>query len=185
MTVRLLALDVDGVLTDGTLHYTENGEEMKAFHAHDGLGLKLLQKLGVEVAVISGRKSAALEKRLDDLGITHRRLRCADKITALAELAAELALPLSEVAFMGDDLIDLHAMRAAGYALAPANAVEDVKAISDYVSPHGGGRGAVRDACEHIAHKLGTSLLAVMDGEASAQGRSQGRSQGPAQELGQ
>jgi len=165
MTIRLLALDVDGVLTDGTLYYTANGEEAKAFHAHDGLGLKLLHKLGVEIAVISGRKSAALERRLDDLGITHRRLRCADKVTALAELAAELALPLDEVAFMGDDLIDLGAMRASGYALAPANAVEDVKAISDYVSPHAGGYGAVRDVCEHLAHKLGSSLKAAMDGE--------------------
>ncbi|WP_417451256.1 KdsC family phosphatase [Kordiimonas sp.] len=165
MPVRLLALDVDGVLTDGTLYYTAHGEEMKAFHAHDGLGLKLLHKLGVEVAVISGRKSAALEKRLDDLGITHRRLRCADKVTALAELAAELALPLEDVAFMGDDLIDMGAMQASGYALAPGNAVEAVKAIADYVSPHSGGQGAVRDACEHLAGKLGSSLRAAMEGE--------------------
>lgn len=165
MAIRLLALDVDGVLTDGTLYYTAHGEEMKAFHAHDGLGMKLLHKLGVEIAIISGRKSAALEKRLDDLGIMHRRLRCADKVTALAELAAELELPLEDVAFMGDDIIDLGAMKAAGYALAPANAVADVKAVADYISEHTGGMGAVRDACEHIAAMLGSSLLAAADGE--------------------
>ena len=166
MTIRVLALDVDGVLTDGKLHYTAHGEEMKAFHVHDGLGMKLLQKLGVEIAVISGRRSAPLEARLDDLGITHRRLRCADKVTALAELAAELALPLESVAFMGDDLIDIGAMQAAGYAIAPANALPDVAAIADYVSPLAGGEGAVRDACEHIAGLLGTSLRAVMEGGA-------------------
>ncbi|WP_262689759.1 KdsC family phosphatase [Kordiimonas aestuarii] len=165
MAIRLLALDVDGVLTDGTLYYTAYGEEMKAFHAHDGLGMKLLHKLGVEIAVISGRKSAALEKRLDDLGITHRRLRCADKVTALAELASELELPLEDVAFMGDDLIDMGAMLASGYAIAPANAVDDVKAIADYVSPHGGGHGAVRDACEHLARQLDSSLKAAAEGE--------------------
>ena len=112
MDIKLLALDVDGVLTDGTILYTSNGEDIKAFHAHDGLGLKLLNKLGVEIAVISGRQSAPLTKRLDDLGIYHRRLNCKDKVAALEDICDELGITLKGVAFMGDDLVDLAAMQA-------------------------------------------------------------------------
>ncbi|WP_417462878.1 KdsC family phosphatase [Kordiimonas sp.] len=165
MTIRLFVLDVDGVLTDGRLYYAAHGEESKAFHAHDGLGLKLLHKLGVELAVISGRTSSPLERRLDDLGITHRRLRCADKVRALAELCAELDLPLDQVAFMGDDLIDMAAMAACGYAIAPANAVDDVKALAHFITARSGGMGAVREACEHLAGKLGASLRDAAEGE--------------------
>ncbi|WP_417459209.1 KdsC family phosphatase [Kordiimonas sp.] len=165
MATRLFVLDVDGVLTDGRLYYTAHGEESKAFHAHDGLGLKLLHKLGVELAVISGRTSGPLERRLDDLGITHRRLRCADKVKALAELCSELDIPLTDVAFMGDDLIDMGAMAASGYAIAPANAVEDVKALAHFVTSRAGGMGAVREACEHLAGQLGSSLRAAAEGE--------------------
>lgn len=158
MLVKLLALDVDGVLTDGTLMYTANGEEIKCFHAQDGLGLKLLNKLGVELAVISGRESAPLIRRLDDLGISHRRLKCADKVAALEDICKELEIALSDVAFMGDDLIDLEAMKACGYAVAPANAVDAIKDIAHYVSAKDGGHGAVREACEHLAKTMGLSL---------------------------
>jgi len=161
VTIKLLALDVDGVLTDGTLLYTAAGEEVKAFHAQDGLGMKLLTKLGVELAVISGRKSAPLERRLDDLGIYHRRLKCADKVSALVDICDDLEITLSEVAFMGDDLIDLSAMEASGYSIAPENAVESVKEIADHVTTRSGGQGAVREACEHVAKHMGTSLSDV------------------------
>ena len=114
MAVKLFALDVDGVLTDGSIIYSAEGEEFKLFHAHDGLGLKLLNKLGVELAVISGRESAPLHKRLDDLGIYYRRLNCKNKVEALTEICSELKISLGEVAFMGDDLIDLAAMSNAG-----------------------------------------------------------------------
>ncbi|MEX0300230.1 MAG: KdsC family phosphatase [Kordiimonas sp.] len=158
MPIKLFVLDVDGVMTDGCIHYTAEGEEVKVFHAHDGLGLKLLHTLGVELAVISGRESAPLSRRLDDLGIQRRRLKCADKISALQEMCDELDISLSEVAFMGDDLIDLTAMQASGYALAPINAVDTVKDNADWISTKVGGHGAVREACEHLAKQMGKSL---------------------------
>lgn len=159
--MRLLVLDVDGVLTDGTIFYTANGEDLKAFHAQDGLGMKLLQKLGVEVAVISGRTSAPLERRLDDLGITRRVLKCANKIEALKDMAADLGIEFRDICFMGDDLIDIEAMEACGYSVAPANAVENVRIIADFVTKKEGGHGAVREACEHLAFRMGHNLEAV------------------------
>jgi 3-deoxy-D-manno-octulosonate 8-phosphate phosphatase (KDO 8-P phosphatase) len=164
MSVRLFALDVDGVLTDGKVFYTANGEELKAFHTQDGLGLKLLQKLGVELAVISGRESAPLSKRLDDLGIYHRRLKCKDKVPALKDICDELGITLKDVAFMGDDLIDLEAMEACAYAIAPANAVDSVRVVADLVTKKSGGEGAVREACEHLALRMGHNLEAVARG---------------------
>lgn len=164
MAIKLLALDVDGVMTDGTIMYTENGEEIKCFHAQDGLGLKLLNKLGVELAVISGRESAPLSRRLDDLGIYHRRLRCSDKVAALNDICDELGIELADVAFMGDDLIDLAAMKACGYAMAPSNAVDDVKEVAHWVGSQSGGHGAVREACEHIASLMDKSLAEAAAG---------------------
>ena len=163
MDVKLFVLDVDGVMTDGSIHYTAAGEEIKVFHAHDGLGLKLLNRLGVELAVISGRESAPLSRRLDDLGITRRRLKCADKVSALNEICGDLGIELENVAFMGDDLIDLAAMRACGYALAPINAIDAVKSDSDWISTKEGGHGAVREACEHLAEQSGRSLADAID----------------------
>lgn len=172
MSIRLLVLDVDGVMTDGTILYTAEGEEMKAFNAQDGLGLKLLGKAGVEIAVISGRESAPLVRRLDDLGIFHRHLKCADKVAALTSICADVGCGPEDAAFMGDDLIDLKAMMAAGYALAPANAVDDVKAVANHVTTRAGGQGAVREACEHIAATLDISLADILlEGAAKPEGR--------------
>ncbi len=163
MVIKALILDVDGVLTDGRLIYGPEGELLKVFHAHDGLGIKLLMAAGIFVAVISGRKSSALEQRLDDLGIDHKVLNCRDKVTALSDLSNKLNLTLAEIAFMGDDLIDLAAMRVAGYALAPSNAVTDVKKIADYVTDTSGGQGAVREACEHILNLKGKTLASYFE----------------------
>lgn len=163
MPIKLLALDVDGVMTDGTILYTEQGEEMKAFNAHDGLGMKYLRKAGVEVVVISGRQSKPLERRLDDLGIRRRRLKCVDKTAALTDICDELGLSLADCAFMGDDLIDMDVMRRVGYALAPISAVQDVKDVADWVSDREGGRGAVREACDHIASKIGVKLADLVN----------------------
>lgn len=165
--VKLFALDVDGVLTDGTLHYSADGEVLKIFHVEDGLGLKLLAKLGIEVAVISGRQSAALERRLDDLGIRRRRLKASDKVAALNDICADTGLTLSDCAFMGDDLVDLAVMKAVKLAIAPANAVPEVKAIAHHITWRSGGQGAARDACEHLAGLAGTSLAALFDGKAT------------------
>ena len=161
--IRLLALDVDGVLTDGTLHYGADGEVLKVFHVEDGLGLKLLHRLGIEVAVISGRSSPALAARLDDLGIRRRRLGVSDKVAALRDICDDDGWTLDETAFMGDDLVDLAAMRAAGYAIAPANAVADVRLVADFVTRRSGGQGAVRDACAHLAERAGTTLAALFE----------------------
>lgn len=163
MSIRLLALDVDGVMTDGTILYTERGEEMKAFNTHDGLGMKCLRKAGVEIVVISGRHSKPLERRLDDLGIRRRRLKCDDKTAALSDICDELGISLDECAFMGDDLIDMDVMRRVGCALAPANAVQDVKSIAEWVAVKEGGRGAVREACDYIAAKLGVKLADLVN----------------------
>lgn len=163
MSIKLLALDVDGVMTDGTILYTEQGEEMKAFNAHDGLGMKYLRKAGVEIVVVSGRRSKPLERRLDDLGIRRRRLKCVDKTAALSDICDELGLSLADCAFMGDDLIDMDVMRKVGYSMAPSSAVQDVKDIADWISVAEGGRGAVREACDHIASKIGVKLADLVN----------------------
>lgn len=163
MKIKLLVLDVDGVMTDGTILYTAKGEEMKAFNAHDGLGIKYLIKSGVEVAVISGRNSDALVRRLDDLGVRRRRLKCADKVAALKDICDDMGITLGDCAFMGDDWIDLDVMRKVGYALAPKTAVSEVLNVADWVSVNEGGRGAVREACEHVASLNGVTLASLVD----------------------
>jgi len=164
MNVRLFILDVDGVMTDGRLTYTAAGEVLKTFHAQDGLGLVLLKKLGIELAVVSGRGSVPLEKRLDELDIVHRRFRCNDKVMAVEDICNDLGFTMQEVAFMGDDLIDLMAMEAVGLALAPANAVEQVRLIADHITKKEGGNGAVREACEYLALRMGHDLEVVARG---------------------
>ena len=159
MDIKLLALDVDGVMTDGTIFYTQNGEEIKTFHAHDGLGIKYLQQTGVHVVVISGRGSKPLERRLKDIGVRRARLKCKDKVGALLDICDELGLGLKDCAFMGDDLIDLLVMEQVAYAMAPANAVDAVKEVADWVSERCGGEGAVRAACEHLAAKKGIKFV--------------------------
>ena len=146
--IRLLVLDVDGVLTDGGLLYGAGGEELKRFHVHDGLAVVAARRLGLEVAVISGRESAALAQRLKELGVTEVQQRVDDKVPALASLTARLGVRPAQVAVMGDDLPDLPLMRLAGLALAPANAVAEVRAAAHWVSRRAGGAGAVREAIE-------------------------------------
>lgn len=165
MAIKLLVLDVDGVMTDGTIIYSDAGEHLKAFHAQDGMGIKFLIKAGVEIAVISGRNSAPLNTRLDDLGIRHRRLKCGNKTKALMEICADVGCTADEAAFMGDDLIDLHVMKACGYRIAPSNAVAEILEIADFITEKYGGHGAVREACEHIAAKLGVRLVDFVDPE--------------------
>jgi 3-deoxy-D-manno-octulosonate 8-phosphate phosphatase (KDO 8-P phosphatase) len=161
--IDLFVMDVDGVLTDGTIFYTELGEELKAFNVQDGLGLKLLRKSGVKLAVISGRESKPLEKRLEDLGITEVWLKCSNKVEALKEICQSHQIDRSTVAFMGDDLIDLGVMKYAGYAIAPQNGVAEVKAVANFVTSREGGRGAVREACEHLASLVGVRLIEFLE----------------------
>ena len=148
--IRLLVLDVDGVLTDGRLYYGNQGEELKAFHIQDGLGIKLLQRHGVEVAVITGRHSELLLRRTNELGIQRVIQGRTDKFTALQELLEETPMPLSAIAYMGDDLPDLTAMTRVGLALTVANCSSTVAEKAHWQASRNGGEGAVREAAEFI-----------------------------------
>jgi 3-deoxy-D-manno-octulosonate 8-phosphate phosphatase (KDO 8-P phosphatase) len=148
--IRLLVLDVDGVLTDGGLVFTASGEETKRFHVHDGLALVAARKAGLQVAVLSSRTSAAVTRRMAELGVGEVHQGVADKGAALDALRERLGLGPGEVAVMGDDLPDLAAMGRAGMALAPANAVAEVKRAAHWVARRKGGEGAVREAIEML-----------------------------------
>ena len=148
--VRLLVLDVDGVLTDGTLYYSANGEELKAFNIQDGLGIKMLQAAGLETAIISGRGSAALVQRAQNLAIRHLYQGVERKLAAFEELLRGLSLAPAQAACMGDDLPDLALLERCGLALAVPDAPDVVRARAHYVTRRAGGRGAVREACELI-----------------------------------
>ena len=153
--VRLLALDVDGVLSDGTLYYGNAEAETKPFYTPDGLGLKLLQQAGITVAIITGRQSDIVERRAAELGIEHVVQRRDDKLVALRELLDELGISLEHVAYMGDDLPDLAAIEAAGLGMTVADGDEYVAGHADWRSTRPGGRGAVREACEMILEAKG------------------------------
>ncbi|MFO1386640.1 MAG: 3-deoxy-manno-octulosonate-8-phosphatase KdsC [Chitinivorax sp.] len=154
--LKLLVLDVDGVLTDGKLYLSDSGEEIKAFNTLDGHGLKMLKASGVDVAIITGRKSRLVEIRAGNLGIAHLYQGVEDKLSAFRELIGKLGLQPQQVAFMGDDLVDLPAMRRAGLALTVPAAPALVKQNAHYVSERSGGDGAVREVCELIMQAHGT-----------------------------
>ena len=146
--LQLLALDVDGVLSDGRLYYTDQGEEFKSFNIRDGLGIKLLQRAGITVAIITGRTSAMVAKRAAELGIAHVVQGREDKLEALQDLCRNLQIDLSNVAYMGDDLPDRKAIMAVGLGATVADAASDVAAIADWQSKLPGGQGAVRELAE-------------------------------------
>jgi 3-deoxy-D-manno-octulosonate 8-phosphate phosphatase (KDO 8-P phosphatase) len=149
--IRLLILDVDGVLTDGTLYYSDDGIETKRFHVRDGSGLKLWQLAGKRAAVISGRSSAAVANRAMELGLSPVKQGCgADKRAAFAAVLAETGCTADECAVVGDDLPDLPLFRQCALAIAPIDASRDAKAQADFVTESAGGRGAVRDAVEWL-----------------------------------
>ena len=153
--VRLLALDVDGVLTDGRIYYGNTDEELKAFNIKDGLGVKLLQDAGVKVAIITGRQSEIVARRARELGIEDVVQGREDKLSALQELCDREGLALEDCAYMGDDLPDLSAIKAAGLGLTVADATRAVAAAADWQSSLAGGAGAVREACELILEARG------------------------------
>ncbi len=148
--VQLLALDVDGVLTDGSIYYGNSGEELKAFNIKDGLGIKLLQRAGIGVAIITGRQSEIVRRRAGELGIADVIQGREDKLEALSALCRDKGLSLEHCAYMGDDLPDLAAITSAGLGMTVGDAVEAVKCSADWVSAAPGGHGAVREACEAI-----------------------------------
>ncbi len=153
--VKLIALDVDGTLTDGTLLYSDNDVQAKAFHVADGLGIVMAQAVGIKVAVISGRTSRAVERRMMELKVTDLVQNCGDKAAALRDLLAKYELRPEEAAYVGDDINDLPAFSSVGVKIAVANAAAALKAQADWITPRPGGQGAVRDAIEEILRRQG------------------------------
>jgi 3-deoxy-D-manno-octulosonate 8-phosphate phosphatase (KDO 8-P phosphatase) len=158
--VELLLLDVDGVLTDGTVFYTPDAGEIKGFNTQDGFGLRILQEAGVKVGLITARCAEAVSRRAKDLKIEHVCAGCSDKGAAFAEILAKTGLRSEQTACMGDDWLDLPMLLRAGCAFAPANAVAEVRQRADYVTERGGGHGAAREVCELILEAKG--LLAAI-----------------------
>ncbi|MCA9297563.1 MAG: HAD hydrolase family protein [Phycisphaerales bacterium] len=156
MTIRMLVLDVDGVMTDGSIVLDGRGGEQKRFHVRDGFGIRLWKRMGGDVAIITGRSGDVVPQRAQELGIEHLYLGSPDKVADLRDLSARTEIPLDAMAFVGDDWPDLGAMKAVGYPIAPADAEPRVKAIARHVTNRNGGHGAVRDAVEHL---LGLSNL--------------------------
>ena len=148
--LRLVAFDVDGVFTDGRFYLSEDGVESKAFHTQDGFGIRRLLDAGVAVAVISGRNSAAVDKRMAELGVQHVIQGCKDKVAALTALCADLSLDASECAYVGDDVPDLPLLDTVGCSIAVANAVAAVRDSCDYTTERTGGAGAVREVCDIV-----------------------------------
>jgi 3-deoxy-D-manno-octulosonate 8-phosphate phosphatase (KDO 8-P phosphatase) len=148
--IRLVAFDVDGVLTDGRFYLSDDGVESKAFHTQDGYGIRRLLESGIAVAVISGRKSGAVEKRMTDLGVPHVVQGCSDKVAALDEIVAALNISTAECAYVGDDIPDLPLLKHVGFSIAVANAVPALHQQCDYSTSARGGQGAVREICELI-----------------------------------
>lgn len=150
--VRLAIFDIDGVLTDGRLYYSEHGDTMKAFDVRDGMGMKLLHDAGIETAIITSRRAPSVRLRAEDLGIRHVTQGAADKLPAVEALLAETGVAAGAAAFLGDDLVDLPAMRLCGFSATVAGAPAILKRHADYVTHAPGGRGAVREFCEAILH---------------------------------
>ena len=153
--LRLLLLDCDGVLTDGRITLVEGGDELKSFHTRDGHGLVLLHRAGLASGIISGRTSSAVERRARDLGIRYVRQGELNKIVAFEEVLAEAGVTSEEVAFVGDDVVDVPLMRRSGLAIAVADATEETRAAAHYVTRLPGGLGAVREVCELILKAQG------------------------------
>ena len=145
--IKLLAFDVDGVLTDGRLHYLSNGAEMLSFHVHDGAAIKRLMELGIEVALITGRESPMVAKRAKELGIRHLFQQVEDKLETLQGLAAELGLRAAECAYVGDDWPDLEVLDWVGLPIAPANAQPEARAAAELVTASVGGQGVAAEFC--------------------------------------
>jgi 3-deoxy-D-manno-octulosonate 8-phosphate phosphatase (KDO 8-P phosphatase) len=153
--IRLLIFDVDGVLTDGSLFVGDDGQEYKAFNSRDGHGIKMLQKHGVEVAIITGRTSRVVEHRMENLGITRVYQGRLEKLPAYEELVATANVPEDAVAYVGDDVVDLPVMRRVGLAIAVQDAHPLVRKHSHWQTPSPGGRGAARDVCEMLMEAKG------------------------------
>lgn len=159
--IQLMIFDVDGILTDGSLHYGPEGELIKTFNVLDGHGIKLLQQSGVATAIISARKSPIVARRAADLGIQHVHQGVHDKRSAFEQLLAQSALAAENCGFIGDDVIDLPILLRVGFAASVPNAHAEVRSRVHYVTQAGGGRGAVRELCDFILRAQGNYEAAL------------------------
>jgi len=159
--IQLLLLDVDGVLTDGTIIYTHDGGESKGFNTRDGFGLRMLQDAGVAVGVITARTSEAVSRRAADLGFAHVYQGQRDKAAVYREILAQTGLDRQQTAYMGDDLMDLPLLVRVGCSFAPAGGVAEVRRLVDYTTELAGGQGAVREVCDLILDARG-ELAAIV-----------------------
>jgi 3-deoxy-D-manno-octulosonate 8-phosphate phosphatase (KDO 8-P phosphatase) len=150
LTYSVLVLDVDGTMTDGGIVIDDNRVESKRFDVADGAGVKYFQRVGGRVAILTGRASRVVEHRARELGIEHVVQGAKQKEPAFRDLCEQMQVAPANVAYMGDDLTDIPAMRLAGCAIAPANGVEEVRAMADWVTTRSGGHGAVREAVERL-----------------------------------
>ncbi len=154
--VRLMIFDVDGVMTDGSLHYSDSGEEIKVFNSRDGHGIKVLKASGVKLAIITGRTSRALENRANQFAIDYLYQGVADKLAVFQEILQDAGLTADDCGYMGDDVVDLPVMRRVAFAVAVPDAPELVRLNAHYVTGLPGGRGAVREVCDLIMQAQGT-----------------------------
>jgi 3-deoxy-D-manno-octulosonate 8-phosphate phosphatase (KDO 8-P phosphatase) len=168
-SVTLALFDVDGVLTDGSLLYGEQGETVKSFNALDGHGLKMLQNAGIAVGVISARNSSALKRRLDDLGIKHQFLGVNNKLDVFETLLEELKIDRAHTAFTGDDVIDLPVMLQCGLKFSVSNGHFIVRDMADWTAPMTGGNGAVRAICDILLYSQNKYPIGISLGSDSAQ----------------
>lgn len=148
--IRLLALDVDGVLTDGGVYVLEDGQQFRRFDIKDGLGLKRLMATGVHVALISASDVTCVRSRAEALGITEVHLACGDKLAQLREISGRLGISLEQVAYVGDDLTDIPVLAAVGLPCSPADAADEVLSMSSLITSRAGGHGAVREVCDLV-----------------------------------
>lgn len=148
--IKMLALDVDGVMTDGIIYYSPSGDAMKGFSARDGMGISLIRAAGLKTALVTGRRSPMVEQRAKDLHIDYVLQDCSCKLLAMQQLCSEIGLSLDEVAYMGDDLNDVELIANAGFGAAPLDACEEARRSAAFVSAYPGGHGALREFAEYI-----------------------------------
>ncbi|MBN2647399.1 MAG: HAD hydrolase family protein [Thiotrichales bacterium] len=154
--IQFLILDVDGVLTDNRLYYGDDGHELKSFYTRDGHGMVLLKKSGIEIGIITGRTSKLVAKRCQDLKIEHLYQGVPDKLPSFLDLVKKLGLQLDQIAYVGDDILDLPILMRVGLSITPADGESEVKSRVDYISPYKGGQGVVREVCEILMRSQGT-----------------------------
>jgi 3-deoxy-D-manno-octulosonate 8-phosphate phosphatase (KDO 8-P phosphatase) len=157
--IKMMIFDIDGVLTDGSLYYGAEGEAIKRFNVHDGLGIKMLPELGIATAIISARLSSITARRAQDLGVSHVFQGAQEKDLAFAQLLAQTGFTAQECGYMGDDVIDLPLLTRVGFAISVPNGRNEAKQAAHYVTQASGGDGAAREVCELILQAQGKSML--------------------------